>query len=172
LQRTQVQFPASTLTHAPKLQERAALPAPTQLLLNPGIKNTDTHSCLISTCLFGTIAGRYLSPAWRSSASFHLPSTLVVQLHLVPAKHSLPPTCRSSHEPPTALFKISNGWLPFLPQKHGELFPCICLFLQGPGNSPIPSAQQLAHGFFFFLFSFPLETGFLCVALTVLELTL
>lgn len=39
-----------------KLRERAVLPAPAQRILDPWMKNTDTHSCSISTCLFGTAA--------------------------------------------------------------------------------------------------------------------
>ena len=35
----------------PKLQEWAELPASTKLPLNALIKDTHTHSCLISTCL-------------------------------------------------------------------------------------------------------------------------
>jgi len=67
-----------------------------QRILDLQMNNTDTHSCSISTCLFGTIAGHYLSPTWRSMplsrsmllAPLHRLSTLVAQLHLVPAKHS------------------------------------------------------------------------------------
>ena len=49
-------------------REQTILPAPTQRILDLQMKNTDTHSCSISTCLFGIIAGCYLSPAQRTMA--------------------------------------------------------------------------------------------------------
>ena len=68
-------------------------------------------------------------------------------------------------------FEISHGWSTL------PLLPCIFLLAPRAQTSPlIPSAQQLAHGFFFFLsfffFFWFFETGFLFVALAVLELTL
>lgn len=86
-----------------KLRERAVLPAPAQRILDPWMKNTDTHSCSISTCLFGTVAGRYIYPARRSvalsvllsSIHLHLPSTLVTQLYLGTAQHPQLHTGRS-----------------------------------------------------------------------------
>lgn len=61
----------------PKLLKRAVLPAPTQLPLNPPIKDTDTQFNFLVP--FDTIAGCYLSPAWKS-----------VPLSIL---SSAPPTC-------------------------------------------------------------------------------
>ena len=59
----------------PKLWEQAMLPAPTQLPLNPWIKNTETQLFMLFNLSFCTIAEHDLSPAWRSMLyqySFHL----------------------------------------------------------------------------------------------------
>lgn len=127
-----------------KLREPAALLAPTQRILGPWMKNTDTHSCSISTCLFGIIARRYLSPAWRS-----MPLSILLAPHLstCPQLYSVTfnhcataPNC-----PPVevATPPLSEAWWP-LPLLSLHLFPC----LRGREAPPTPSAQQLAHGFF------------------------
>ena len=129
----------ATLT---KFWKQTALSAPTQLPLNPWIKDTDTQ-LLISTCLLTQLLGSTISGLEKhvlinilSSAPPHLPFTLVVQLHWVPVKHHRPPTCRSGHRP--QLYPRSH--------KLHICLPCVCFF--SSRDPSIPSAQQLAHSFF------------------------
>ena len=76
--------------------------------------NRHTHSCSLSTCLRGTIAGHYYLPPRKCALiitlSFVPPTchNLVGQWHLVSAKCPWPPTYRSS------LYEISHGWSTFL----------------------------------------------------------
>ena len=45
----------------PKLWEQATLPAPAPRIWDPQMKNTDTHSCSISTCLWTQLLGATIS---------------------------------------------------------------------------------------------------------------
>jgi hypothetical protein len=83
----------------PKLWELAILPAPTQIPLNPWIKKTQTHMLLnfnLPFChncwvlLISHLENHALINT-LSSAPLYLPSTLVAQLHLVPANPRPPP---------------------------------------------------------------------------------
>jgi hypothetical protein len=77
-----------------KLQEQATLPAPAQRILDHWMKNTDTHSCPISTCLIGSTA-KYLQSTLASMPFPELPAqppkSVLNFSCSVPAQHSRPP---------------------------------------------------------------------------------
>ena len=111
-------------------------------------QKTQTHSCSISTCLLGTIAGHYyLSPGklcpYQFFISVSLPWTSV-------AKLPWPPTCRSS----------LCGHSVLRSHMAGHLFSIRNLSnpdssLESPFSSrdlevlTVPFAQQLTHGFLY-----------------------
>jgi hypothetical protein len=119
--------------------------------LDSQMENTDTQSYSILTCLFGTIAGCYLSPALIMHALINtlgsiplrdLPLTLAVQLHLIPTKHPQTP-CRSV-EVSCGHFSQDLTWLlGFSISEAWPLSPAFVSCLQGPRSPPIPSTQQL-----------------------------
>ena len=87
-----------------------------------------------------------------SSASLHLPSTLVAQLHVIPAKHPQPLSCRSSLGP-HCLRSHMVGWSPFLPQKRSKLTHTTSLTHTHtpsllPSSASLPKETRKSHLFF------------------------
>ena len=109
----------------PKLQEEAMLSTPTQLPLNPWIKDTYT-SCSL------------LFPTWKS-----VPLSIFLSLHLPPSLtylHLCQPACRISHSLPLRLRPHMAGHLFSLRSvANSPLLPCI-FFSRNPEVLPIPSA--------------------------------
>lgn len=138
------------------------LPAPTQLLWNPQIKDTHTHSLFNFNLPFNTIAGHLLSPTQKSK-----PLSTSLALPLPPALNfscSVTSLTTYLQEQPVWLLLLGDLiWVVnFSPSKawqtlHTSL-ASVC-FLQGPQIPPIPSSQQLAHGFFIDISRSCWETG-------------
>lgn len=122
------------------------------------LESTDkrlTHSWSISTCPLTQLLATTISCLEKCVLIGILCSTLPTcpKLQLLSYIQSL---LNSPVHPPVEVacvvtgFKISHGWSTFLHQKHGELsYPCVSLLTsKNREDPPIPSAQQLAHGFF------------------------
>lgn len=127
--------------------EGAVLPAPSQFSLNPQIKDTHTHSCSLSTCLLGTIAGCY----------YHLPPEEACPFQFL---ISISPTCPKhqllnspDHLPVVVTVYYYLTWLLCSPLSKAcrtpSPLPCIPFPSRNLEVTTVPSTQQLAYGFLY-----------------------